>query len=428
MTLTIGRLTYDEGRVVGAPAAGGVVNLSAVLPALDDPVELLNWRNLANNPDEPVVPFTSTDRPDLDGYYRVTAANVETAGPANDGLATVAATLVPVVDWQNPRHEVIVDGALMANDHSVTAGTDVPWVAIPSSAVELEIDNASAATTRDCGIVPVDSTRDTTADASDAGGVEVYELNDYADRPNYRLAAADAYEGACGVWVDTTDDTADGSGDGTWRPIVGRWFDASTNAPYALLVGNGILRLRSASTASAASRAFWNVEHYDGSEWVDLGLIDLSLTSPTSTIYPQTVRVVHNSPNLVKVRVGFGEQSTTAAVTITLRRGAAYANFTAKAASTVYWHSNYASGGYTTLTAGRRRTSNYGGNFVRQVIASPGSFTTATFILELTADTEHRLGYGVEIGGSTATGYNAAQSVIYQYLAGQTERLFIGGV
>lgn len=355
------------------------------------------------NLDERVVPITSTEDPSMNGFYTVNEVNVDdTSGSHFAGgigsTATVAARKVR--GWQAVRSELICDGTVRTNSHSIAIGSTFPLVGAPVGAFQATPEFATTTTlTGADGAVPVwYQTSPTT----------------YKVTPSWLIAAADAYKGACRLEVSHDSGS-------TWRTVVGRH---PRNLPTYWRISNSLVRVTATTTASKVELS---VEHHDGTGWETAKVWQLTAdASYTALAYaPTSLACFKNAADEVRVQVGAG---TTDRITldVRLRRGSrvvecAYAHPTVTALG-VRRGTNEAADALST-TCGLRATSNdTGGN--KYVVCTPSTLAGSdTTIGAIRATTNlFRFGLGIAIGGTVGTGFGETMGVASAYMAGINHR------
>ena len=348
--------------------------------------------------DEPTVPCTFSDAPDLDGYYTVADATCDyrmIGSSSLNALVPWSITLEQVDDFRQPRLELAASYGLLDNARSITTYTSLQG--FPGDSVvylaAFDPDENGTRLVGDGSGNGVSWLSDTTTAAATSGvGAFV-------------VPPANYYVGGCRVEHDL--------GSSTYRHAVGR-----PDFPSAGVTGSnsGVLRLqnglvRATFTYSNATVSQWVVEWWDGSQWdasTEFAVVgfgnhgELALHSAT---------ILRNTAEMCSVRFRvLGASAGTEGLTqcdFTIRRGLRWvwvrpAGDLAPASGwRIQFNTSVAS---TSITGGIRRTSNNaGGN--RELLASAANATADTTNGRLTASssTTELFGVGCEVGGSGAS-------------------------
>lgn len=241
---------------------------------------------LVENRDEPVVPFTWSEDPNLNGFYKDLDVSIPWAAlELTTGWAQGAQiTMERVGGYANPWFEVTTQAVLRTNVHGLTVPA-ARSVATCADATETDWGSLASYT---FGSLLVD-------DGSGTGsGVVDYGANAVPlDAASFRFASAPSsfYTGACVVEI------LYGS---TWYKVMGR------NIPRVKVwrISNGYVRLTSANGATSGKFETWdyvndvwvgqNVKHYSSGTHTGIGIG----TGSTQA----TVTILRNSPESVTVK------------------------------------------------------------------------------------------------------------------------------
>jgi hypothetical protein len=261
------------------------------------------------------------------------------------------------------------------------------WHAVPESRVEYSYGNAAGAWT----------TRPVVDGANVAVFVPTSAL--FSTWAAWTAPVQDHYVGAARVL------------DAAGNVLVGRG-----GAPSQ--VSNGLIRVE--FVAPPTSTGFIRISTWRGSAWGAWQSFELG----TRYLRAATLRILRNTPQEVSVRIdqsAWGDPGKGGHLSLTLRRGERLARVQMNhpvADGTVV---DPGSAG-TNITGGRRATAN-NADGDRWVMAMPNSFTipSGNVVAVSVASLSATFGLGIELGGSSASGANAAQELVYQYMAAQHE-------
>lgn len=408
-SITIGRAVPDN--VIRWNAQGDSVDLAGVIFINDvDAAKSIRQQLLGyiNSLDEPVVPVTSADDPTVDGYYRVLDGHVDIDGAnaLNNGNYPFGLKLERVPGYALPLIESVMVGALRTNSAGIAPGTEVSWFAFPSAALSFNAGDGTAA----------GATR-----VSADGNIAVASGSTFfhTARPQLQIAPASFYVGAAKLEIGST-----------LRTVIGRQI---VDLPANWRLSNGLLRI-TPNVASTVLRL--DISCFDGTQWDPVRTFQIVVDgnlAPTVDLptAPSSITVLRNSPEAVIIRIGF--TSSNWVLDLCLRRGARMVyGYIAKrgviGAGKVGIRP-VTGAAATSLTGGQRATSNDAdGN--RFVVTSPNAITkdAATGLIYLTAGAfAFSFAAGFEVGGSGAAGIELAQSLVYQYMAADTERMMVVG-
>lgn len=333
MTMTIGRATGlregSIGREGDARRFAGTI-IAASNAELDARIQQLE--GLVDNPDEPVVPVTSTVDSNLDGFYFVRGVSVSPVGVEGGTRARFIIDVVRVGGYSTPQFEWIITQMFRTNVHGVlfNSGTAPGGVwAVPSSAVELNP-----------GGFPYVYTR-----TADDGALTVLATNGSVGTTyfgSYFLPPASRYQGMCKIEVLYG---------GTYYPVTGTQIPAG--ATWRL--SNGLLRV-------TASGGTITVSPYDGTQWDPAGSFQMGATAVAQTLTFSTPRIIRNSPERVVIRLSapgsLGLSAGANVLDITLSAGQRHAEFSLVSFGQTDWYVEPTPGiASTALTAGLIATS-----------------------------------------------------------------------
>lgn len=366
--------------------------------------------NLADNPDEPVVPVVWTADATVAGFYRVTAA---AASPVESGYGLpdhpfdFTVTLERVQGYATPVIESVLTGGLRANIHSITDTNALAWFSVPAAvstigsvALVFETGNTRMSATGDLLLTTVPPTPPPSF---------------YDAVMQWTIAPTDYYDGAATIEVGSP-----------LRTVVGR--EVPQNAVANWRLSNGLVR-----ATPNVSPGLVTVEWFDGTAWESARTVQPAWrqsATPHPMANPAMFTVLRNSPELCVVRITYSESTSTTItpgyLDLSLRRGdrnlvgvfAVYQEYgTEIGIDSGTTHA-------TALTGGARETSDDGAGNRSVLMSAQGSFA-GTYDIELATGTVLDFGVGCEIGGSGATGDSIAQNLIYQYMGAISERQIV---
>lgn len=414
MTLTIGRAAVDNPEKVSS--SGGRITLEGdIAPANGTDAanvdEFLARRQqlvaMVDNPDMDVWPVTWTEDDTLDGFYRVRRAE---ADPASVYLATgvgrYRVELERPVGLVAPLVEATTMSLIMTNTHGVTSASAKSIWAVPGAAAT--VDSPAMA-----GTQPAAGSR-----SADDGVLKLTRVGAGQSTGRWVVAAED-------FWAQAAKISAAFSGSTLW-PIPGRLLVPGK----AWEISNGIVRLAVYGTGVGV------VSFFDGTDWTADQVFNIRLDNGVYGMYctPVGVTILRNSPELCALRLVLQpalpagiETLGYATLDVAVRRGDAVLRCILgqhTIAANAYIAVGSSGGTQTTLTAGVRGDATVGAG--RVLIAHPATATSygvgygnPQVLLPYAAPMLFGIGY--EIGGASASTYNAAQQVIYQYLASLSE-------
>lgn len=311
--IKLGRMPYGVlGRIERLDFDGENLSTGGRLEPVDetddaDRVALLAVRReqllgLASPWDTPTQPVIVTGDDSITGYYADMRVSVD-VDHMHAGHFSWQLTGRRLLGRDTPGHELHQVGGLRSNSHSITAGSVLPWIGVPSAVTEFYSGEASGSA--------FDLTR-----GSDTGNVGIYQ---YATGFNRRIAYMQCpigshWDGAAIITLGTDA-----------HPVIGRqvWdSDASTNG---WRIGNGLIRVSQSATTGELL-----VESYLSGAWVAENY-SLKYDSAGKTIDSMTTfTVLVNTPEVCTVRVGLrsGSHLHRHLLDITVRRGDRLAEFT----------------------------------------------------------------------------------------------------
>lgn len=414
--LTIGRfgLSVDVRSAWEWSESGPEVQVSGVTVGVtvDNAIVLRQQLNgYVDSPDEDFVPVTWADDPTVNGFYRVLSVSFD---PLEDDFDTRAGVfgfeirLRKVSGYAAPLFESVLLGALRVNAHSITSGTSVAYHALPD---ESSAYDAGPATPDIDGRIAEDGTMLVYSGASNLF---------YDDKPSFHLPPADFYRNAATVKVGG-------------NVVVGREV---ANSPTSWEMSNGLIKVGSGASSSSPTMIlhFWK-----SGAWVTGRTFSPALRGASSfgvfTGPPDTFTVLRNSPELAVVRLTYDSASAftggiyPVVLDIALRRGSRMAECRISTRGIEKWGVMFSPFGstMTSLTGGGRETIS--GNPDAIVVGSPNAHTLETggpYGARLTtAGTRFDFGVGIGLAYATATGIETPQSLIYQYMAAQDEKVTV---
>ena len=299
MSTTIGRVTLDdlaEWTMDGDEiTTSGDVVASSSYAAKALRAQLLG---LYANPDEPVVPVTSSDDSDIDGFYWVTSVSVPfTSTSLATNTFSYSITLRRVPNYSRPMFENICIGGFRSNNQGIAAGSMQAVAAIPYYAESFyDLDDVFVGVT-------ADGTRDTATGDLDiylytAGGPQ-RKIHQFSIPPAYW------YYGACLI---------EEKRNGTWYTLVGRqWANAAMENGWR--ISNGLVRV----TANATEPRI-DVEMYNGTAWTTAKTYKFSADTPFNEYAAfGSMTVLRNGPEECAIRLLTGVQDEHCHITIDLR-------------------------------------------------------------------------------------------------------------
>lgn len=381
MNLTVGRVTLPDTGVSWDQSNGGV-RVSGTSDSLTRAQAVTLREQLlgyVENPDESFVSVTSTSEPDLDGFYRVTAAQVTGSGyDAYSGRTQWSVDLERVTGYRSARIEVSSVGGYRLNSHSwgvPTSGTLVVWLPPTARATRL-VKNGTELTHN----IPMSV-------SSIAKGVESDSLTG-ATQISYAVDPGAFYTAAATITRNN-------------NLVVGR-LGAISLGDIVLSNGLAEARISIISGDLTISTRWWTGSTWDAWRTYQVRSIAVSHASAGP------VTILRNSPEAVSVRVDVGSQ-VVRSLDLTLRRGELFVTgvIAAMSPNQARIYSAEASGG--SLSAGVYTKSN-------QAFASPQPLTVTGGYF---TPTSSQVAWGFAIGPSAATGSGMAMP--YRFASSQRQ-------
>jgi hypothetical protein len=418
MTTTIGRCSlasapYDQSH------SGDRLSFSIDIVGLalaEAKVRRQQLLGLVNNADEEVVPFTSSDDSDLDGFYRVSSVQVDpTIVYLRDGTMRCQISMERVGGgYAKPTFEI---GIVAAPRYRVGVGT-----LNPSGAVNWLVSGMTYGVGESGGygfagtVAPMyDATRDLVTATGTI--VKIDAFSTLATSGSSGLLAcyaapADAYAGAALI---------EQSVGGTWYPVVGRQIPRSLGRGWR--ISNGLVRLSlSQSTLGSLLIEVWGGSAWESSPLLNrrdtgdanagyYGLIDPNSGSDTTAVDPVIIR---NSVDTVTVRI---PQAASMYETYSISRGQPFASLDSGPMVPGLSGSNYCTG--VMLTSGAAVTS-------ITTTTLEGAGGTVWGFYTATDGNGNKLLVGCPSSGLTLTAasgrlYGASSSVVVTHLFGATK-------
>lgn len=385
MTMTLGRAAIDDDpdgsslRFRGDEVsfefnlgASSVAEYQAITQQL---------RGMANNADETVFPFTWSEDPTLDGYYKNVQVDVEPSPVALTTGTAIAKVRMERVEGgaARPRLEVTTTSVVRTNSHSIVAPSPLLLFA-PGGTIDFD---PSEYTVTAFGTLDVAAPEDLTA----------YEASSTLGSKSYRLGvpAGSHYSAAATIEADYG---------GTFYPLVGQHAPADFNEAN-WRIGNGIVRLSPSWSASDKTYKLL-VESWNGTAWA--GTEFLAVDGVAAGVYPlfgsslsgpltyAAARIVRNSPETCIIRFDF----STLVTFVTVSRGVPFVvvHVTTVGQNTNMGWNVTAPGApaATTFTGGARASAN-DSNGRRWLISCPSALSggTAPYVTSATTSSTWQL-------------------------------------
>lgn len=408
----------DSLSITGYVDTSGLANPADVLSAARDRVAALTSAGPVDN----VVPVTYSEDSSLDGYYRAVSAQI--GFPTHTQVTFGAPFQFELQRFGGgsvPQCEVYGKHAARTNSHSITAttlngSTDYRRVGVPAAAVDFWSGAQSTAVTR----------------TSATGALSMWYLGNYpqANTATYTVGAADFYDGACELRTTY--------GSATSQLVTGLYCPPAFDG---MVLSNGLVR---AFLHPSIDTAF-EVEVFDGTDWENLisGVgwrieHDYGGGSTHSwDLSTATVQIIENTPVRVTIRLVLAEAATVAQfgrvwIDLTVRRGDMFVAGTVRSdtmgsLSGVVALEPTTSTISTALTGGMRASTTDLPEANRAVwgIAngSPSNNTTTGRIVQTSGQTVTPFMVGFELGGSSSSGIENAQDILYQWYDTKSESL-----
>jgi hypothetical protein len=406
----------DQGTTVTGTIMSGLLS-----DALTIRQQLTGYNNA---PDETFVPVTWADRPSVNGFYTNITATMS-ANPLAEfnGLYDFSITMTKVQGFAAPSFEAVLLGAMRVNSSGITSGTSIPWHGVPSQATGYETGVLTPTTTVRAG---VDGNVSVFSDATNIM---------YNARPAFTLDPASWYKNSAVLKIGGTMNNTTGLLSGG-TVVTGRQIP---NLPTQWEINNGLIRLTSGIRGTTDFfLSEWNTSAWVSSPYQSAYSIACGYYSSGIIGFPLTaITVLRNSPEEVAIRISTDVSSAIAGshfaltMDISLRRGARMANVVMTARGAYQWGvavPQWNAVTPTALTGGWFYPTNDPTTGNRYVVASEQALTSATTPGQVhltTGGTRFAFGIGVEKGGTGSTGLDTAQSLVYQYMAAQNEKVTV---
>jgi hypothetical protein len=434
MTVTVGRFGRDitTPGLSSVQSSGRTLRLSGFFKAstlVQARVLRQQLMGAVGNPDEPVVPVTCSEDPDLDGYYRVTGADVslDVAGGDYTNFRFPWSCELERVTTSgfSPMVERTIIAGLRTNGHSIALTSTIVWFGVPYPVTGDTIFGSafSALVTVGC--------------ASGESITVWYDTNPSASiYTNRTVFAPSGGEFTGGAWyTDSATIESKWADNSTYYAVAGRDMPARVAAAVApghdWRLSNGLMRVTPTEVTGGNDDGFGlSISHWDGSAWDTA--VGFNFTIGGNVLGSEgidQVVILRNDPAAVSIRCRLGGVGAGYAFDLTLRRGSAFVEgrmTTLSAAVTVIARDSVEA--CTALTGGIRATSNdASGNrfFLGSAEAATNDLTNG----KITSGSLAAFNFviGSEVGGTTPS-YFTAQNHLYQYFAAQSETYrMVGG-
>jgi len=411
MSLTIGRVGTDGITLQEASQIdiqGDQLTVSGKVHNLASQSDWVAFRDqirgLSSNPDETVVPFTSSYDTSLNGYYGVvnsTASNYPDQTKSYWMDWSVQLQRVP--DYSLPG----LESRLAFASRSYLTGLGVSaqtWWAVPDAVTETVFG-------------PVNLTRAT----DDGHNVNVWTSNSWATLVPYALDPSYYYRAAC---------KAEYQYGSNWRTLTDRFIPLGGTAATSVRFGNGLIRATlGGSTTAQLSTQVWYSGAYSTAKTWNLYTSGSGLNQSSWT----SVSMVTNTPHLQRWRAVANENTSGAAgypvwVDVCIRRGAPFIEFVLNDAAEVAvhgWKRASVEAG-SSITGGIRATSNDSDGH-RYVLAGGAGLTkdTTNGAIYSSGTYAFPMMIGYEIAGTSAVAGNSASDVVAQYAGNLAEHVTV---
>lgn len=398
MSMTIGRVGVTtanggDGAVLDGPESvardGTTLTVRGAVYGSAHAASMWRARQIAGlaDRDEPVVPVTFSDAPELDGYYRVLSAalDYQVVGTSTyEAVIPWQVQLEQIPDFRLPRIEFPVVYGRLSNGHGLTS-VDIAW-GTPGTVVDQYNDITTLSTTRSVGDGSTSAVWyvDNTPVAGPTSAVN-----------RLVVAPANLYHASARVEWDIASSP--------YRSVTGR---ASWPQAGGVRLGNGLVRVEWAAATSSTLTVSW----WDGASWSTASNFTLSAPASAGTFTATSARVLRNTPEQCVVR--FTARPSVAAygaVTfdVMVRRGVRWATIYGQSLVSLFWVLGFTSTTATSaITGGSGRTVNNGSGdreLMLNRLAVTANHTTGTLTVNAAATTT-LWGIGCEVNGSAATG------------------------
>jgi len=383
MSLTLGRCALTEDPDGGSiTVSGDTLRFSCDITgtsSADLSAKIQQLSGMVDNPDEEVFPFTWSEDPSVDGFYRVRRLDI-TPAPVymSSFLASFSVELERLPGYTRPQFETVTTRILRTNDHAVTVPTCLQYVAGPLYDADVAISTGTL-TTED-GTLSYQTSALSAASFSWRGGG----------------APSDYYKSTAAIYLDYTSGTA--------AAIVGRQIplmdaDGITSEVIGWTLSNGYVSVEAAQvTISATTYWGFKVKGYRSGAWsaatdfIGYGKSG-AIWTPFAVTGDATLRglytpsVLLNTPEQVVIRVSSPETSNLTSFDFSLRQGDAWIEI---ATNNVYPGSGTHRGfglssgaAATTFTGGIHQTS---GTYRPAIVHPQTTATTDTTNLRIAQD------------------------------------------
>lgn len=433
MSLIIGRATIDdperitwsgdrvtlEGQVLASDAGSDVANASAYEAAR------LQLSGMVSNPDMDVWPVVWSESASLVGFFRVRRVEVDPSPLALEvGTANYRVELERATGLVAPIVESITSSVIMTNAAGVTSSSAKSVWAVPSTSLAVESPSKAS------------SQPSQTRAADGDGSLALYRVAEGQSSASWVIDPINFWDASARVEGQMAAAVT------TFYPLTSRAVKLDDQL-YAWRLSNGLVRVQPTTTSSK----LFKVSFYNGTSWCTAQDVQVYSQFPTTGPYNyqfsydtvESAVILRNSPEVTTVRLvvrastlagGSDTWMTEAYATLdlSLRRG----DFLVRCTLTPRGAYGYttvgvgaASGTQATLTSGVRSNTvvNSGRILIGHVGASAtGSLTYGNPGAYLYRYAVQKWCIGYELGGASASTYDAAQQVIYQYLASLSER------
>ena len=377
--------------------------------------------SLVSNQDETVVPVTWSEDASVDGFYQPVSASFSPSSLfAIEGTGTWQLDLTRFGGGSLPQVEVYGTHTARSNSHSITTttlngSTDYRRIFVPAAATDYWGGAQSTAVTR----------------TSSTGALSgwYFPNTPVSVTSPFTVAPGDYYDGACSIRTKF--------GAATDLLVLGRY---APRAFDGMTLSNGLVRVFLHPSIDTA----FEVEVFDGSSWEHLisgtgWRIEHDYGGGSThswDLSTAAVQILRNSPERCTVRLVLAEAATVAQfgrvwIDLTVRRGDPFVLGTVRsdtmgALSGVVAIEPTTSTTSTALTGGMRASTTDlpEGNRAVWGIAngSPSNNTSTGRIVQTSGQTVTPFMVGFELGGSSSSGIENAQDVLYQWYDTKSER------
>ena len=410
MSLTIGRTGLDINfDPTGVQVSGGegerYVSISGELAA-DTPDEAKTLRNelwrMTEN-DDLIIPVTLSADPSLDGYYRLTSADISIQSISLEGWYPFSVQLERFGSGGRVAIESRIIGGIRANDHGITLSESEPIHANPDAAIGYQ----GYSTLLDSVVRNADNR------VGSFDPIRVHRNIDETVSPVWQISPDKFYQGAAYIKAGTT-----------LREMSGLDSD---NLPENWELSNGLIRV-----TPDVTKGRLDVEVYDGvSAWESLTTF-MCWRDAGEVSGWHSFTIIRNDPAAITVRLteritGSGDWCM---LDITIRRGAFYAEcrLVHRGEVTLGFRANTNTSctaitptGASSSVGIRRAANDANGN--RWIVGTSKSHTQSLTNGRIEKSTVNELDFavGFEFNGSSAVTGDKAAELFLQYMAYITE-------